>query len=116
MRKALFFTLILIAGHASALEMVVRNISRNSDTSVLMEWDIFEGGGRVANGSVSVNFTPFNATDPVTGLPLSQDQRLDEIRKYFTEYALSYMARFLGGNQDFDKYIQELNGYAVPYQ
>lgn len=122
MKRILFFlifTLTAAASYAEPLSTQIRvtNVEINSKTAVRLYWemvDVFASSTVVVEtGSVSLQFIPFDAVDPDTKLPYTQDQRVDELKSQFVDFASNYISRYRGGLGDFPKYVQLLNGLTV---
>ena len=88
--------------------------TRDSDTSVAIPWEYRDDADTVLNsGKASFQFLRADATDD-KGNPLTSDDRAANLKQQFYDWAISYVKRAEGGDNDFLKIITQLNGMRVP--
>jgi len=100
-----------------ATEITITGVEMNSKTSVKITCEMYDiyAGSRVLveTTSPTFQFIRFDALNQETKAPYTQDERVENIKAQFSEWAEFYIASYRGGLGDFTKYVQQLNGLTV---
>lgn len=100
--------LFLLAAIFALYMIISESPTRDSDTSVKVPWELRndDKDTLISKGNSSFQF--------VRSDKASSNDRVEQVKAQFIEFATSYVKRAEAGDEDFNKLLTELTGLRVP--